>query len=468
MLAKSENKKRNAVAKSAALILSRYPALIIATFVIVGAAFQILPISVVRAGAIATLLAQVYQEQRMGDIQFMTSPLFLLGAIVLTFFSLILAVTPFPSYAIHIKNIDSFFGSDAERVIVIFGLFSISIHSLIARRVSQIAEMNENGPTRAGKYVYTFAIIALIVSLAGTINFLSFKSGSTQLTEIRSISPPILAFSLMYLVYQALEASRRQKILIAVVVILSIASLVFIHEGKKPFFMIIVGLLYWFRLKKVSRKNIVLIGMILVPAFVGLLQIIQVVRAPNTSMLGNAHRSPPVMFMRVITAKLALRQEETRFCLQNVLAEHWQQPFSAKGQLFWLKGLVPRAIWLGKPSLSLGREYASRYCGLGGTGPHSASITLLGQPIIQGGGLGLLLHGGVLIACLGGMVWLGRNPQGLATLAVAALLPWLIDVDQDFALYVANAVKYFLVMLPLIVLVAWMEKNHVSRLKIKN
>ncbi len=465
MLAKSENKKRNAAAKSAALILSRYPTLIIAAIVIVGAAFQILPISVVRAGAIAALLAQVYQEQRMGDNQFMTSPLFLLGTIALTFFSLVLAVTSFPSYALHIKNVDSFFGSDAERVIVIFGLFSIAVHSLIARRVSQTAETNENGPTRAGKYVYTFAMIALIVSLAGTLNFLSFESGGPKFTEIRSISPPLLAFSLMFLVYQALEASRRQKVLIAVVIILSIASLVFIHEGKKPFFMIIVGVLYWLRLKKVSMKNIVLLGMILAPVFVGLVQIMQVQRAPHSSILGNAQYSPAEMFMMVISAKLVLRQEETRYCLQNVIAEHRQQPFSVTGQLFWLKGLVPRAIWPSKSNLSLGREYALRYCGMDGSGPHSASITLLGQPIIKGGGFGLLLHGGFLIACLGGMVWLGRKPRGLTTIAIAALLPWLIDFDQNFTLYTANAVKFFLVMLPLIILAAGMEKKYVSRLK---
>ncbi len=41
---------------------------------------------------------------------------------------------------------------------------------------------------------------------------------------------------------------------------------------------------------------------------------------------------------------------------------------------------------------------------------------------------------------------------------VAALLPWLIDFDQDFAIYVANAVKFALVMAVLFIPVAVIER----------
>ena len=85
------------------------------------------------------------------------------------------------------------------------------------------------------------------------------------------------------------------------------------------------------------------------------------------------------------------------------------------------------------------------------------TITLLGQPVIQGGGIGLLLHGGILIIALGGVAWLGRKPESLSAVTAVALLPWLIDFDQDFALYVANAVKFFLVMLPLAFIIVRMK-----------
>ena len=61
---------------------------------------------------------------------------------------------------------------------------------------------------------------------------------------------------------------------------------------------------------------------------------------------------------------------------------------------------------------------------------------------------------GLLMAAyvLAGVVWLGRNSRGLATVVCVAMLPWLIDFDQDFALFAANAIKFFLAMLPLIFL----------------
>ena len=90
---------------------------------------------------------------------------------------------------------------------------------------------------------------------------------------------------------------------------------------------------------------------------------------------------------------------------------------------------------------------------------HSSSITLLGQTVIQGGWIGLILHAGILIAGLGGITWLSRKPLSLATASTAALLPWLIDFDQNFGMYVANATKFFLVLLPLIFIVGLSEKN---------
>jgi len=163
---------------------------------------------------------------------------------------------------------------------------------------------------------------------------------------------------------------------------------------------------------------------------------------------------------------LIWRQTGSINCFKNVIQNHWDQPFLLSKQLFWLKGLVPRAIWPEKPSLSLGREYAYSYCET--TAPrytgHSGSITLLGQSIIHGGRLGVLLHGAILIIALGGIATLSRNPHNLSSASIAALLPWLIDFDQDFAMYIANASKFFLVMLP-IIYVSSLSERKLSSLK---
>ena len=424
-----------------------------------GVGFQVLPISVVRTVAVLVLLGQVIVECRAGSNQFLTSPLFLLGTIALVFFSFIPGFVDPVIPVTRLKGMGSFYGSDAERMVVIFGLGCIALHTLIAYRVQLPSMAHEQGAMLGPAGIYIFAAIALGVSLFNVANFVSLTSGGTHLTAIRSMAPPALAFCLMILVHQAVEAPGRQKLLIAGVFVLSIVALVFIHEGKKPFFMIFAAALYMLRLKNVSLKTLIIFGVVSVLGAITLLQVVQMVRVPYASMLKLEAQPPASSFLAVLSSKLVLRQKETTYCFQNVIDQHWDQPLSAGRQLFWMKGLVPRALWSDKPSLSHGREYAPQYCGMPGGGSHSSSITLLGQPVIYGGGLGLMLHGGVLLAALSLLTWLGRDPRRLSTITVVAMLPWLIDFDQDFTLYAANAVKFCLVMLPLVFLAAKIDQS---------
>ena len=167
------------------------------------------------------------------------------------------------------------------------------------------------------------------------------------------------------------------------------------------------------------------------------------------------------MYYRNIESKAVFRQTETGFCLDNVLKEHAAQPFAASKQLFWIKGLVPRVLWQDKPTLSLGKEYAVDYCSKQPryVGNHSSSITLLGQPIIHGGIIGLVFHAGLLLLGLVAIERLNANPAALPAAVVAALLPWLMDFDQDFAMYIANAVKFALVMAVVFIPVAIIERR---------
>lgn len=314
----------------------------------------------------------------------------------------------------------------------------------------------------AGKSIYVFAAIALSVSLVNVVNYMSLVAGGTNFAEIRSVTPPLLAFCVMYLVFQSIETTGRNKLLVVLVIVLAIAGLLFVREGKNPILVIIAGLLFWFRLKNLSVKHLILLGLVFVFTATILLQLTQMVRNPHLLALSDSGTQMAAKFRNLVHAKLVWRQLETRYCFHNIIDKHWDQPVSVARQGFWLRGLVPRVIWPNKPDMSLGVYYASEYCGVKNSPDavlqHSASVTLLGQPLIQGGWIGLLLHGGFLIAALGGLAWLSRDPARLATVSVVALLPWLIDFDQDFALYVANSVKFFLAMLPLVVLAAIMNR----------
>jgi len=451
-------------------IFSRWLVPVAAGAVIVGVGFQVLPIMVARAAVVLIVLAQVFRESRTGDGQFLTSPLFLLGVITLVFFDLVPGLSeavfgyklPFQEY------VGSFYGGTAERIMVIFGLACIAAHSLISYAARWCPQAAEGARKPARPDIYIFAAIALAVTLVNVGNFISMKSGGPNMLAIRSMAPPLLAFCLIYLARLSLGASGRDKWLIAGVFVLSIAGLFFILEGKKPFFIMLAGLLFWLRLKNVSLKNMIVLGTTSALLAIALIQISQMIRVPHASMLVPGSLSSTHMLNRVLHAKLVARQAASRYCLQGVVDEHWDQPFSPTKQKFWLQGLMPRALWPDKPNLSLGLAYAEKYCDkkLARQDPtwvlHSASITLLGQPVIYGGWAGLLLHGGILITCLGGVMWMGRNPHSVSAIAAVAMLPWLIDFDQDFTLFVANAVKFFLVMLPLIILTARPEKNPAS------
>lgn len=427
--------------------------IVIALIVIVGTGFQLLPISIVRIGAIMVLLVQVYLERRSDSSQFLTSPLFLLGASALFFFSFILGVVDTTYLGLPFHTIETFYGSDAERLFVGFGLCCVVLHSLIAGRADQSSKTIEGGPVWAGKYLNIFAAIALFISLANVANYMSLKSGGLYIATVQSIAAPLLGFCLVFLIRQSIQVPTSQKLLIALVIVLSISGLFYIHEGKKPFFIIVACLLYWLRLKKVSAKKLIVFAAVFIPLAISLVQITEFIRKPYIYQIPSKDTMVG-MIGAILKAKVILRQTETRYCFQNVIDKRWEQPLSAKKQLFWLKGLVPRGMWPEKPSLSLGREYAKEYCGEDRNLAHTNSISLLGQPIIHGGGIGLLLHGGILIACLGGLVWLGRDPYSQSTVAIVALLPFLIDFDQDFAMYVANTVKFCLTQSPLYLLAA--------------
>ena len=153
----------------------------------------------------------------------------------------------------------------------------------------------------------------------------------------------------------------------------------------------------------------------------------------------------------VLASKLVWRQVETGYCFDNVLRAHRNEKFKYSQQAFWLDILVPRILWSDKPNFSLGRKYARDYCNLEGISNHSSSITLLGQPVINGGILGLILHGTILAAALGAATAISYVAPGLPRIVVFALLPWWIDFDQDFALYLGNIVKFGLLMAPFII-----------------
>ena len=438
-------------------IIISFAAVVAASFL-----FHWIPIETLRYIAIALLAAQVWLEIKNGQNLFLTSPPFLLSCCSIFFFSFLQGVTDHLS-EIPSRDFVKSIGSEAERYVAAFAMASLVTHAFIVLYTKNNPTIKQYSHIEKSSYLPKIFLIFLTILAISNVIYYYFSNDQTisYYKPLQSLSPPLQAFMLIYLIRLGVLKERRFNALSALVFVISISSMFAVHEGKIPIFITTAASLYWLRIADVSIKKILLSGMAFVMFGIGAVNLMQAVRLPHASLLSteNTFEARLHKIQNVLAWKTIWRQTETVYCLDNVINSHRDQPLVLSKQLFWLQGLVPRILWPDKPSLSLGQDYSTRYCGFWSKGPHSSSITMLGQPVIHGGWLGLLLHGGLLLAGLAGLTWWSRDPYNLSSTSIAALLPWLIDFDQDFALYVANAVKFSLVMLPLILVANLSERR---------
>lgn len=167
-----------------------------------------------------------------------------------------------------------------------------------------------------------------------------------------------------------------------------------------------------------------------------------------------------------MVVKGVYRQGDTGYCLDRVLG---QRLATADGAAFGFASvLVPRALWPEKPVMSRGDVYSDLYCpfadGKRVEGRiHSASITLLGEPLEQAGWAGVAAGMATVLALA---VIVGRTGRRSAAGAVFALasLPWMVDFDQHTSLWLGNLVKAWLVMVPVMVAVDLLGRGARRRL----
>jgi len=86
-------------------------------------------------------------------------------------------------------------------------------------------------------------------------------------------------------------------------------------------------------------------------------------------------------------------------------------------------------------------------------------ITLIGEPILEAGLPGIVVASAVIgVALLAlGVVLSRATPLGI--IGVVAMLPWLINFQQHFALYFANSVKMFLTMAPILLTLGFFARR---------
>jgi len=417
-------------------------------------------LAVARYAALAALALQALVEVRAGRNRFMTSPLFLLGALTATFFSVLQGIWGRGFAALSPRAV--YVGSFAESVILAFAMICLLVYALASRSGRESRRDGVAGAApRDSALPFLFIALVIAVSLLDAVLYRMQAAGGGALAvypQVRFCSPALVSFSLMYLARAAVGRGPTFGVAVTLTALFAAAALVSVHEGKFVIFIVCALSLYVARLHDLGLSRLLLAGTVILVVGLVMIQVVQMVRAPHLSALAPIPSRMPATQRgdSGIAARLAYiavykgvwRQTETGYCFANVLADHGGQSFDLARQGFWLVGLIPRVLWPGKPSLSLGRTYAKRYCRLklNPSSTHSASITLLGQPVIHGGWTGLFVHVGLLLLALAAVERLNADPRALRGAVVAALLPYLVDFDQDFALYVANAVKFTLVM----------------------
>lgn len=148
----------------------------------------------------------------------------------------------------------------------------------------------------------------------------------------------------------------------------------------------------------------------------------------------------------IVRNKLLMRQSETAHCYDRVIERHWENGGDGRLANLFI-AVVPRVVWPDKPKLSNGVHYATEYCGrsVNPDDPLSASLTVFGEPVREAGRAGFVT---ALILTGVGAVFttLAVRRGGWGIIAGLALWPWMIDVDQNFAMYLGRLVKAVVVM----------------------
>lgn len=406
----------------------------------------------------AAVLICVWPAVRDRDGTLCVSPAFVLSAIVIVFFSIVpyvinvLVIEPrIASGAwVHLMKpwLPEFFGSAAEIIIVAFAAAGLLVHHLTTFAVPAF-----RAPQRVASAMLDKLAIVTVVGLAVALPAVTLATSFSGFvfSQLWTFYPPVQSLLLILLTHRHKTVNTLSPVSLALLYAAAVIPLAAFGQGKIPFLMLVAALGYYLSFGLPSAKRLLIFVSLVVAVFVVFIPISDSIRfskfmEPDRVVVNRS-------FGSYMLRKIYVRQADTGSCLKAVIAQHGAEPFDLGRQFFWAEAMIPRALWPEKPNLSLGTYYSAKYCLTDPSEGNSASITLLGQPVIIGGMSGLALNGGLLLVLLGALTLTTRRSGGLGRIAITALLPWWIDFDQDFAMYVANLAKFALAMAPILIAV---------------
>ena len=422
-------------------------------------------------GMIVLLMEIVKNHNRY----FLLSPLFIHGTVTLVFYSLgpmlygIIFPEPLAFFGtkaprLSHENAINFIESRAEVLILQFSAFCFLILSLIVRRDSQRPVKQEIAATDPGfpkRLVNVLIFLVIALAILFLINrWTHFGQAflfSGLRSEIRHALAPSMSISIISLAYFAAREKLKSRLVATSAMTVSLFAMIVSGLAATAIYTAIVAtLLFIMRLDLKPRSFLIVIGMtaLIIPLAI-------LVTIIPRGEVNDAESIPAVAEYAgaKLTSKLVFRQTTSGHCLNRIYIKHLSA--ESTNPFFFTMAIIPRALWPDKPILSRGSEYAEIYCGQIGAAKlqHSESITLLGEPLLNGGILGLVTAQLTLAVILSVATILGVSGQPSRLIFMFALLPWLATFEQHFAEYFGNLVKVAIIMAPFFIALTFLFRR---------
>lgn len=357
-----------------------------------------------------------------------------------------------------LENIRLAYGSQSELMVVQFILGLLATLALVASYCPAVAQ-TIIVPGKA-----TILILLGMVGAAAMVNrILIIINLSEPWQQLAFVLPPLAAFGIALAAYWWASGLRHGAWLFVMVIALSWVG--FFSHGMKPLaFLLPPSLILVAMVRRYNLRQV-----LMVMALMGAITI------SSISAMGLVRQNfYPVFFLdgtiKSLQSKVILRQAETMFCLASAantasLASANDRNPPDPAYIFSI--LIPRTLWPDKPNYSQGGTYAVDYCLFPAADQrksrHSASITLLGEPLLHGGKSMLLLFTAPVVVLLAGAALMLERGPPILKVAILAMTGWLVDFDQHSTLYLGNAVKVALCLLGPALLFHWLSRRSASR-----
>lgn len=409
-----------------------------------------------RIAALLALVAVIATILRAGDFRLLLNPPLLLALQAIVLYSLLIwaAILVGDSEwgaTVSSQKLRGYMGSRAELLVLTFGIvcLAVAVGPLVSRAPRTA---NRPDPSEPGR---TARLLAFLAIACGGATFFALEANVPAVTEFASaglgrqlhdVLPAVIAFSLAAAVYDGAGRSIVSTAGVAIVALYSAWGMAQAMQAPVPIYMGLGLALLWLGRISFSPGKVAAWGLCVVFALVLAL-------ALKTHLVNERQSAPvEVSFGQLVLAKAVERQMTSAGCLANIVANEASagRPGNA---LYFAAAVVPRLLWQDKPSLSRGADFAQRHCGavISHDPKHSESITLLGEPVIEAGYVGLFAGAAAILLVSAGALACVFSGSPLGRITVTALIPWIAAFQQHLGLYFANTFKMLLAMAPLIV-----------------